>query len=97
MGDVKLREAVITSEVCASPETLHAYLQEALDFPAYYGRNFSALADCLAEACTPLLITFAIREQDLPTEMQASVLKLAQVCAREAIANENVSLIVEHV
>lgn len=30
-------------------ETLHTYLAQALDLPAYYGRNLDALHDCLTE------------------------------------------------
>ena len=29
----------------------HAYLQEALGFPAYYGKNLDALFDCLTDLC----------------------------------------------
>ena len=46
---MKLREATITSDVCQSYDGLHDYLKEALGLPDYYGRNMSALADCLAE------------------------------------------------
>ena len=92
----KLREARITSDKCLYRSQLHEYLHEALGFPEYYGDNLSALADCLAEAGTPLLITFDIDAESLPTEMQAYMLRLVQVCARESLANENVSLIVEH-
>ena len=93
----QLSEARITADRCLYREALHEYLQKALGFPAHYGRNLSALADCLAEAGEPLLITIAIDADALPTEMQAHVLKLVQVCAREALVNENVSLIIEHV
>mgnify|MGYP002627175693 CR=1 FL=1 len=92
----ELREAIVTSAVCKNRHMLHGYLHDALGFPDYYGHNLSALADCLAEAGTPLLVTFAIDAESLPTDMQAYMLKLVQVCAREALANENVSLIVEH-
>lgn len=88
-------EAYITAGRCLYKEMLHEYLQEALGFPDHYGRNLSALADCLAEAGKPLQITFDIEEDALPAGMQAYVLRLAQVCAREAIANENVSLTIK--
>lgn len=96
MHETMLREATITSDKCLYKESLHEYLQEALGLPDYYGRNLSALADCLSETAEPMLVTFAINEQDLPAGMQAYVLRLAQVVAREALANENVSLIIEH-
>ncbi len=93
---MKLREATITNDVCQSYDGLHDYLKEALGFPDYYGRNMSALADCLAEAGLPMLINVRIDPDALPPEMHANVIKLVQVCAREALVNENVSLIIEH-
>jgi len=92
----ELSEARITSERCLNRAVLHEYLHDALRFPDYYGNNLSALADCLAEASSPKLVTFAVNADTLPTDMQAYVLKLVQVCAREALANECVSVIVEH-
>ena len=91
-----LKEARITSEQCLNSDMLHDFLKESLGFPDYYGRNFAALADCLAEMGEPALITIAVDEDTLPTEMQAYILKTAQVCAREAVANENLNLIIEH-
>ena len=91
-----MREVTITSNECLYKEMLHEYIQQQLCFPEYYGRNRSALADCLSEASQPTLITMRIDEKQLPAGMGAYVLRLAQVCAREALANENVSLIIEH-
>ena len=93
----ELHEATVTSERCISRSLLHNYLKNSLGFPDYYGDNLSALADCLAETSVPTLITFSINADTLPTEMQAYVLKLVQVCAREALVNENVSVIVQHI
>ena len=89
------RQATITSDKCLYKEMLHEYLQEALGFPDYYGRNLSALADCLAEMGEPCAITFDIDADELPAGMQAYLLRMAQVCAREALANENVSLVIK--
>ena len=61
-----MREARITSEVCLYREMLHEHLQNSLGLPDHYGRNMSALADCLAEAGTPLLITICVDEDTLP-------------------------------
>lgn len=34
-------------------DTLHTYLKETLNLPAYYGRNLDALFDCLTEVNQP--------------------------------------------
>lgn len=91
-----LLEATVTAQQCLYKTALHEYLQEALELPEYYGRNLSALADCLAESSRPTLITIAIDANELPTAMQAYIIRFTQVCAREALVNENVSVIIEH-
>ena len=96
MKHAKLLEATLTAAECTSEKGIHDYLKEQLNFPDYYGGNLAALADCLSEMGQPVLITLCIDEDDLEPGMQAYILRLSQVCAREAMANENVSLIIEH-
>lgn len=96
MQHAKLREVRIIGPRCSSQDDLHEYVKKRLGFPDYYGNNLSALADCLAELPYPALITVAINENDLEPGMQAYVMRFVQVCAREALVNENVSLIIEH-
>ena len=91
------RHARIIGARCVSQEELHSFVARKLGFPAYYGANLSALADCLSEMGEPATITFAIGENDVEPGMQAYLLRFVQVCAREALVNENVSLIIEHV
>ena len=76
--------------------TIHDYLRVTLGFPEYYGKNLSALADCLSEICQPTVITISLNEDDIEPGMQAYVLRFVQVCAREALANEFLSLVIEH-
>ena len=94
MEDV--REVRIIGARFASQETLHAYLKKKLGFPNYYGSNLSALADCLSEISIPTKITISVSDAELEPGMKAYALRFAQVCAREALVNENLSLIVEH-
>lgn len=94
MPDV--REARIIGPRCASQEALHEFVAKKLGFPDYYGENLSALADCLSELGEPARITFAIGEHDVEPGMQAYLLRFVQVCAREALVNENLSLVIEH-
>lgn len=94
MGET--REVRIIGARCTSQEDLHAFVAKKLGFPDYYGANLSALADCLSEMGEPARITFAIGEHDVEPGMQAYLLRFVQVCAREALVNENLELVVEH-
>ena len=40
---------VLDGAMMGTKEKAHAHLQEALGFPAYYGRNLDALYDCLTD------------------------------------------------
>ena len=44
-----MKFVIIDGEKMTSREAAHAHIAEALDFPAYYGKNLDALADCLSE------------------------------------------------
>ena len=47
-------KVTLNCENLVKREQAHAYLQEALNLPEYYGRNLDALYDCLTEmsGCT---------------------------------------------
>ena len=91
-----IRQVRIIGARCTSQEQLHAFVAKKLGFPDYYGANLSALADCLSEMGEPVHITFSIGEHDVEPGMQAYLLRFVQVCAREALVNENVTLTIEH-
>lgn len=94
MADIK--EARIIGPRCTSQKELHAFVAKKLGFPGYYGANLSALADCLSEMGEPARIVISINEHDVEPGMQAYLLRFVQVCAREALVNENLSLVIEH-
>lgn len=96
MKHAKLTEVTITAAECASEQVLHDFLKSELQLPDYYGGNLSALADCLSEFGLPTLITIKIDADLIEPGMQAYLLRFTQVCAREALVNENLSLIIEH-
>lgn len=44
-------------------ETAHAYIARTLGFPAYYGGNLDALADCLSEMGRETCIVLTDRDE----------------------------------
>lgn len=46
-----MKTVLLNGERMTEREQAHRYLAELLDFPAYYGGNLDALADCLSEFC----------------------------------------------
>lgn len=91
-----MREVRIIGARCTSQEALHEFVAKKLGFPDYYGANLAALADCLSEMGVPARITFAINEYDVEPGMQAYLMRFVQVCAREALVNRNLTLVIEH-
>ena len=96
MKHAAVNEVRIVGARCLTQDILHDYLARKLDFPEYYGKNLSALADCLAEEDRPTLITFKVDEDEIESGMEAYLLRLVQVVARESLVNPCVSLIIEH-
>lgn len=96
MSEIETKNVRIIGARCTSQEELHEYIMRKLGFPEYYGGNLAALADCLSEMCSPTSITVCLNEDDLEPGMQAYMLRFVQTCAREALANENISFSIEH-
>ena len=82
---------VITALNCGlwqGADDLHEALSVALEFPAYYGRNFDALDECLSEISVPreggrLLVLhsfsdFAVREPRLAQSLLESVARASR-------------------
>lgn len=45
----KMKIIIIDAKRFTSKNDTHEYISSSLDFPAYYGKNLDALADCLTE------------------------------------------------
>ncbi len=70
-----MREITIDEARLSSPAEAHRLLAARLSFPAYYGRNLSALADCLGDVSEPTRIVVIRRSAApapaMPTPMPA--------------------------
>ncbi|MBQ8510494.1 MAG: barstar family protein [Clostridia bacterium] len=51
-----MKEIILDGACMTSVRTAHAHIADRLDFPAYYGGNLDALADCLSELPSNLSI-----------------------------------------
>ena len=77
-----------------SRRALHAFLQQALCLPAYYGRNLDALYDCLTDLYEPTELR--VRHVELlKHRLGYYANSLLIVLRRAAQENEAVSLILE--
>ena len=61
-----MRTFVLHCENLLFREQAHAHLAQALELPAYYGKNLDALYDCLTELgpCTIQLVDAALLRRD---------------------------------
>lgn len=88
------RTALIESSKMSSVGDIHHTLKEELGFPDYYGGNLSALADCLSEQTEPVRIEVVCANDY--TDLDSYLFRLANVCVRQAFANEHVSFLLRH-
>ena len=68
-------------------EEVHAYLSEDLGFPSYYGKNLSALYDCLTELSddTRIILDISETEED---EMIDYLQRMAEVISDAVDASD---------
>ena len=86
-----MRTLTLHRRAFADAAQVHAHLARELAFPAYYGANFAALADCLGDVCEPLRLV-VYRDGGGDERYEAWFDKLCEVLARCALANENLEL-----
>jgi len=72
-----------------TPAAVHAYLQQALAFPAYYGKNLDALYDVLSTWDQPACFILRLPERS-GGEMAAFWPRLGRVFMDAAAANPRV-------
>lgn len=66
-----MREITIDEARLSSPAEAHRLLAARLSFPAYYGHNLSALADCLGDVSEPTRIVVIRRSAATAPAMPA--------------------------
>lgn len=74
---------VLDARCMDTKESAHAYLQEKLEFPEYYGKNLDALYECMCELSdTKLIILHRSEAQSYYLRVE-SVLRKAEEENRE--------------
>ena len=87
-----VRVLEIEERTLATPELLHLQIARALDFPAYYGANLSALSDCLEDLDVPTRIVVVRDDAAYQHAWLDGFIKVIRRCANE---NPDLELVVE--
>ena len=80
---------ILDCEKLSSRRGAHEYLQEALGFPAYYGKNLDALYDCLTELCGCVVV---LRGRDALARSGGYGARILRVLEDAARANPRLTL-----
>lgn len=89
-----MQEVYINGSEFDTPEEVHEFLADELDFPAYYGKNLSALYDVLTELSedTRIVMNLSEVEDDSMIEMLE---RMAEVMTDAADANNYLEISIE--
>ena len=89
-----MREVTIRGIDFGSMEEIHDFLQDELDFPAYYGKNLDALYDVMTELNEEISITLDLSgmEED---ELRDRMLRMAEVLEDAAVSNTGLEVTIE--
>ncbi len=71
-----MRELTIDEKNFSSIKEVHEVLAEGLGFPAYYGRNLSALWDCLGDLDEPVRVVMRPASEEAFLDEVESVLRV---------------------
>lgn len=74
----EIRRAILDLSGCKTLWDLHTRIQEALDFPDYYGKNWDAFWDCLSIDCEYDFITVT-GESRVASALDSSVAKMNEI------------------
>lgn len=77
-----------------SLKDVHEYLAKELDFPGYYGKNFSALYDVLTDLCDDVRIVMDLTEVE-DEKLLEGLEKMAEVMNDAADSNDYLEIICE--
>ncbi|MDO4305313.1 MAG: barstar family protein [Eubacteriales bacterium] len=89
-----MQEVYINGSEFDTPEEVHEFLAEELEFPAYYGKNLSALYDVLTELSedTRIVLNLSGVGEDSMIEMLEH---MAEVLTDAADANDYLEVSIE--
>lgn len=92
-----IRQVLVEENALADAAAFHARMQDELGFPAYYGRNLSALADCLGDIDAPTRLALVPSQPDAgaPDASAAWFSKAAGVARRVARENPNLEVVTD--
>lgn len=89
-----MQEVYINGSEFDTPEEVHDFLADELDFPAYYGKNLSALYDVLTDLSEDTRIVLNL--SDVGEESMIEMLeRMAEVLTDAADANEYLEVSIE--
>ncbi len=66
---------------CKYLEEIHIRIQDALDFPDYYGKNWSAFWDCINRDCDVDFVTI-VGTSSISNDLKESVNKMIEILER---------------
>lgn len=76
-----MKKATIDLNGCKYLEEIHIRIRDALDFPKYYGKNWSAFGDCINRDCDVDFVT-VVGTSNISNDLKESVNKMIEILER---------------